>query len=203
VRLISRNQACRARSSSRHAPPRRFLPAHGRLLSARQDFGQVPCSLGRPPAMKGRFTRSGGPPLDESPPPMLVFTAQAYDAMIAHRVKACEIASCGILAGIAPTASVSYPLRNVLESPARYFAVPRDLDRAHKDEDLDPSPARPAAPRTRTHVGQIAGLSSGVTRLAGVSTRNRRIPVQRSARCLCVSWRTPLPPTRLLRKHDS
>jgi proteasome lid subunit RPN8/RPN11 len=69
----------------------------------------------------------------KAPPQSLVFTAQAYDAMIAHCVKGSALACCGILAGIPSTASVAYPLRNVANSPARYFADPRDISRATKD----------------------------------------------------------------------
>jgi proteasome lid subunit RPN8/RPN11 len=66
-------------------------------------------------------------------PQSLLFTAQAYDAMIAHCVKGSALACCGILAGIPPTASVAYPLRNVANSPTRYIADWRDISRATKD----------------------------------------------------------------------
>jgi proteasome lid subunit RPN8/RPN11 len=62
-----------------------------------------------------------------------VLTAEAYDAMIAHCLKGSGLACCGILAGIRPTASVAYPLRNIANRPDRYFAEPRDLGQAHGD----------------------------------------------------------------------
>jgi proteasome lid subunit RPN8/RPN11 len=69
----------------------------------------------------------------KTPPQSLVLTRQAYDGMITHCVKGSALACCGILGGIPPTASVVYPLRNIAESPTRYYADPRDLGRAHKD----------------------------------------------------------------------
>ena len=63
----------------------------------------------------------------------LIITAAAYDAMIAHCTKGSAFACCGILAGVPPTASVAYPLRNAASSRGRYEADARDLFRAVKD----------------------------------------------------------------------
>jgi proteasome lid subunit RPN8/RPN11 len=69
----------------------------------------------------------------KAPPRTLLITAEAYDAMIAHCVGEPALACCGILAGVPPTASVAYPLRNAANSPSRYNSDPRDLFRANVD----------------------------------------------------------------------
>jgi proteasome lid subunit RPN8/RPN11 len=63
----------------------------------------------------------------------LIMTAGAYDAMIAHCIKGSALACCGILAGVPPTASVAYPLRNAANSRVRYDADSRDLLQAAQD----------------------------------------------------------------------
>jgi proteasome lid subunit RPN8/RPN11 len=63
----------------------------------------------------------------------LIITAEAYDAMIAHCVKGSALACCGFLAGVPPTASVAYPLRNAAGSRVRYVSDPRDMFRAARD----------------------------------------------------------------------
>ena len=65
--------------------------------------------------------------LSAAPGPLLI-PADLLDAMIAHCRREAPRECCGFLAGVAPRASVIYPLRNAAESTeTRYDADPKDL----------------------------------------------------------------------------
>ena len=59
--------------------------------------------------------------------PALLLSREIHDAMIAHCLRESPREACGILGGVAPVVSEFFPLRNVLESPTRYEADPKQV----------------------------------------------------------------------------
>ena len=59
--------------------------------------------------------------------PALLMPRGIFDAMVAHCLREAPAEACGILGGVAPLVSEFFPLHNVLNSPTRYLADPKQV----------------------------------------------------------------------------